>query len=84
MVTANYEWLVQFTALTVEFLVAILGIELNILNRVWLGFANILEAIFVDVEGPIINACSLLALVTGCKHWFEFRESSEFILNFDV
>jgi hypothetical protein len=84
MVTANYKWLVQFTALTVEFLVAILGIELNILNRVWLGFANIFEAIFVDVEGPIINACSLLALVAGCKDWFKFGESSEFILNFGV
>jgi hypothetical protein len=64
MITANYKRLVQFTTLSVEFLVAILGIELNILNGVWLRFTDILEAIFVDVEGPIVHTCSLLTLVT--------------------
>jgi hypothetical protein len=57
---------------------------LDVLDRVRFGFADILKAILVDVEGAFIDTGSLLPLVTLGKHWYEFRESGKLVLNFCV
>lgn len=75
MISANVEWLNQVATLSVQLLVAILRIELRILNNEGFSIANLVETIIVDVLGSIIYTRSSLALVAVSEDGLELAES---------
>lgn len=75
MVTTDVERLNQVATLSVQLLVAILRIELSVLNDEGLSIANLIETIIVNVLGAIIYTRSSLALVAVSEDGLELAES---------
>jgi hypothetical protein len=75
VVTTDVERLNQVATLSVQLLVAILRIELSVLNDEGLSIANLIETIIVNVLGAIIYTRSSLALVAVSEDGLELAES---------
>lgn len=84
MVTTDVEWLDQVATLSIQLLVAVLGFKLDVLHDEWLFFADMLEAVFVDVLSSIVNTGSALTLVAIGEDGLEFLECEHRALSFEV
>ena len=80
MVTSNHQGLVEVTTLTVQFLVAVLGVEHFVQNVEWHVIAHLFEAVLIDVGCALIDTGSALTLMAGGQNRFEFSESFQNVL----
>jgi hypothetical protein len=84
VVTTERQGLNEVTTLAVEFLVAVLGLKLDVLHYEWLLLANIFKAVVVNVLSATIDARSALTLVAVGEDGLKLAQRKHRALSFEV
>jgi hypothetical protein len=84
VVTTERQRLNEVTTLAVEFLVAVLGLKLDVLHYEWLLLANIFKAVVVNVLSATVDARSALTLVAVGEDGLKLAQRKHRALSFEV
>jgi hypothetical protein len=84
VVTTERQGLNEVTTLAVEFLVAVLGLKLDVLNYEWLLLANIFKAVVINVLSATVDARSALTLVAVGEDGLKLAQRKHRVVSFEV
>ena len=84
VITTERQGLNEVTTLAVEFLVAVLGLKLDVLHYEWLLLANIFKAVVVNVLSATVDARSALTLVAVGEDGLKLVQRKHWVLSFEV